>query len=96
MNGTITPIEEIFCELSVVDGLSCELTPTRTIECEVSQSIGVLYYDHYYGSYKVVPAWNDQELKTKNLVMDDDLVVDAIGMSVTQNPSGGNTVCIGG
>lgn len=129
MKGELAPVDEIFCEVSIIDGLSCELTfvddsaviegemapideidgdlssiyemtcelsPMPVLECEVSQSIGAIYYDHYGGPYNVIPKWVDQILDTKKLVMDENVLVNAIGLSVTQNPSGGNTVYIGG
>lgn len=96
IEGRIAPIDEVQYDLSVVDEMTCELSPISVLECEVSQSIDVIYYDHYDGSYNIIPKWVDQVLETKKLVMDENVLVNAIGLSVTQNPSGGNTVYIGG
>lgn len=51
--------------------------------------------DIYEGPYTVEPDFDAQRLETKGLVMEDDVTVRPIGVSITENLSGGNTVYIG-
>ncbi|MBO7449795.1 MAG: hypothetical protein J6U54_05440 [Clostridiales bacterium] len=50
----------------------------------------------YDGPYEVSPMFEDQTLHTENKLMEDNVIVDAIEVSRTTNPSGGTTVYIGG
>jgi len=49
----------------------------------------------YEGSYDIEPSFNTQTLETSGKIMEDDVTVHPIGVSVTTNLSGGNTVYIG-
>lgn len=51
--------------------------------------------DIYTGSYDVDPTFNLQTLETGGLTMTDNVRVHPIGVSITENLSGGNTVYIG-
>ena len=51
--------------------------------------------DIYEGEYDVTPSFNAQTLATKGLAMREDVTVHPIGVSITENLSGGNTVYIG-
>ena len=53
-------------------------------------------YPDYDGDYTVTPDWEAQTLATRNTVMHSDVTVEAIYLNSAQNPSGGNTVYIGG
>lgn len=50
----------------------------------------------YNGEYAVTPRFSQQILKTRGRSMKNDLTVDAIEVSRTENPAGGNTIYIGG
>ena len=50
----------------------------------------------YDGEYEVSPTFEDQTLHTEHKYMTNDVIVDAIEVSRTTNPSGGKTVYIGG
>ena len=50
----------------------------------------------YDGPYEVSPTFEDQILHTEKKYMEDNVIVDAIEVSRTSNPSGGKTVYIGG
>ena len=50
----------------------------------------------YTGSYEVDPSFELQTLETSGKQMTDDVDVNAIEVSTTTNPAGGNTVYIGG
>lgn len=49
----------------------------------------------YKGEYTVIPKTSDQILKTKNLIMTDDLTVKEIPYYQVTNPADGETVYIG-
>lgn len=51
--------------------------------------------DFYEGEYEVIPTFDMQTLATKGLAMRDDVTVHPIGVSITENFTGGNTVYIG-
>ena len=53
-------------------------------------------FPFYQGPYSVDPAFEDQVLETKETLLTDDILVNAIMVSRTTNPSGGITVYIGG
>ena len=52
--------------------------------------------DWYTGSYEVTPTFFEQTLPTEDKTMREDVAVHAIPVEVVTNPSGGNTVTIGG
>lgn len=49
----------------------------------------------YEGSYNVQPTFVTQALLTAGCVMEEDVIIEPIGVSITSNLSGGNTVYIG-
>lgn len=53
-------------------------------------------FDPYEGPYEVNPMFVEQILETKDKSMTDDVTVKEIAVYRTENPSGGNTVIIGG
>jgi len=54
------------------------------------------HYEEYKGPYVVTPIlYDDQELRTRDRVMIDNLTVREIPIVQTTNPYGGNTVVIG-
>lgn len=59
-------------------------------------SIYGTYKEVYTGSYVVEPDWEEQTLNTRNKIMHDNVTVEGIYLASVQNPSGGNTVYIGG
>lgn len=60
---------------------------------DVPSVVGIESYD---GEYVVNPNFVEQILETKYKMMKDDVVIEPITVSKTTNPSGGNTVYIGG
>lgn len=50
----------------------------------------------YEGEYEVNPSFELQKLLTAHKYLSDDVRVNAIEVSTVSNPSGGNTVYIGG
>lgn len=71
--------------------------PIKEISVEIeSELVTVGDYEHYKGNYSVVPKFQKQTLKTKNLVMDFDVDVPSIPIEKISNQSGGKTIIIGG
>ena len=72
----------------------------RTIEADAEMTTNVTHYHSEYpdydGDYTIAPDWEAQTLATRNKVMHSDVTVEAIYLNSAQNPSGGNTVYIGG
>ena len=72
----------------------------RTIEADANITTKVEHYYSQYpdydGEYTVTPDWEAQTLATQDRVMHSDVTVEAIYLNSAQNPSGGNTVYIGG
>lgn len=72
----------------------------RTIEADAELTTNINHYHSDYpdydGEYTVTPDWDSQTLATNNKVMHSDVTVEAIYLNSAQNPSGGNTVYIGG
>ena len=72
----------------------------RTIEADAEMTTNVTHYNSEYpdydGDYTIAPDWEAQTLATRNKVMHSDVTVEAIYLNSAQNPSGGNTVYIGG
>lgn len=68
------------------------------IPLDVSMEIREIQGDYpfYPGPYVVDPKFEDQILETKDTTLTADIQVNAIMVSRTTNPSGGNTVYIGG
>lgn len=53
-------------------------------------------YDEHLGAYNIVPTFEEQKLHTQSLLMRDDVTIESIPVIKIANPSGGNTVIIGG
>ena len=51
--------------------------------------------EHYKGNYEVTPKTIQQLMQTRNLIMDNDVIINKIPYFETGNNSGGNTVYIG-
>ena len=51
--------------------------------------------EHYKGNYEVTPKITPQVMQTRNLIMDNDVLINKIPYFETGNNSGGNTVYIG-
>ena len=64
-------------------------------DTEFSQSVTVYQAAQYTGAYTVTPSVEGETLKTKNLIMTDDVTVNAIPYYQVENPSSGDTVYIG-
>lgn len=86
----------------------CRLTATLSFPKRITgrlstrrQLVGILSrvqssYPIFAGPYQVTPAFEDQTLETNNKLMTSDVEVEAIYVSSTPNPAGGNTIYIGG
>lgn len=62
----------------------------------LDQLVMVGDYENYTGEYEVTPkAFQSQELKTKGLVLNDNIVVKEIPYAEVSNLGGGFTVTIG-
>lgn len=72
-----------------------ETIPEIGVEIQ-SELVLVGDYEHYGGEYSVTPKFENQTLKTKNLVMDFDVNIKTIPVEKVSNSSGGNTIIIGG
>lgn len=51
--------------------------------------------EHYKGNYEVTPKTIQQVMQTRNLIMDNDVIINKIPYFETGNNFGGNTVYIG-
>lgn len=51
--------------------------------------------EHYKGNYEVTPRTIQQVMQTRNLIMDNDVIINKIPYFETGNNFGGNTVYIG-
>lgn len=51
--------------------------------------------EHYKGNYEVTPKITPQVMQTRNLIMDNDILINKIPYFETGNNFGGNTVYIG-
>lgn len=77
--------------------IEVEVLEQSTVEVQVeSELVPVGDYELYDGEYSVTPKFEEQKLHTKNLVMDNDMTVASIPIVTVSNPSGGNTIIIGG
>lgn len=70
-----------------------EEKPTLNLKLDFGYVADV--YEHYSGSYVVAPKVYAQTMDTKDKVMDDDVNIEKIYYSQTENESGGYTVQIG-
>lgn len=70
-------------------------SPTSTFAITFGSVVGVAA-EVYKGEYTVVPAVTDQLLLTKEKMMKDNMAFMAVPKQIVENPSGGQTVTIGG
>lgn len=70
-------------------------SPTSTFAITFGSVVGVAA-EVYKGEYTVVPAVTDQLLLTKEKMMKDNMTFMAVPKQIVDNPSGGQTVTIGG
>ena len=78
--------------ISAENVLKGRLTSVGAFKGTLSKPVG---YTDYSGEYEVTPKVNEQELKTKDKHMTDNVTVRAIPYFDTGNNSGGRTVYIG-
>ena len=85
--------------------LKAKLTPIGTLRGVFAQPLHltarlsierIIQGNSYEGPYIVDPAFVEQVLETQYKTMQDDVTVHPIEVSHVTNPSGGNTVYIGG
>lgn len=70
-------------------------SPTSIFPVAFGNVVGVAA-EVYKGEYTVVPAVTDQLLLTKEKMMKDNMTFMAVPKQIVENPSGGQTVTIGG
>ena len=70
-------------------------TPKLTVDLK-NVTIYSSDLETYKGETVVTPKFEEQKLKTKNLVVEDDISVTAIPVVKVSNSAGGNTIIIGG
>lgn len=70
-------------------------TPKLTVDLK-NVTIYASDFETYKGETVVTPKFEEQKLKTKNLVVEDDISVTAIPVVKVSNSAGGNTIIIGG
>ena len=51
--------------------------------------------EHYKGNYEVTPKTTPQVMQTRNLIMDNDVLINKIPYSESDNSAGGTTITIG-
>lgn len=87
--------EDLLIELSEHDDITLTSGEEGDLVLEDSYA-GSLPYDFYNGPYNVRPIlYNGQRLETKQKILTDDVTVEAIPVTTTTNPYGGQTVVIG-
>ena len=79
--------------LSVVETLSGDVSDLIDITGELSLGCSS---EPYKGAYDITPLWVEQRLETEGKRMTRDVRVYKIPLYKTSNPSGGETVIIGG
>lgn len=85
-------------DLSIEDlELDTDLS-TEDYGLDLETAIHVIHTDgeKFDGPYVVIPEFESQNLETKNKLLQDDVLVEAIAVSRVSNLSGGTTVYIGG
>lgn len=71
-------------------------TSEYSLDMRVVQEIEKPIGEPYEGEYEVTPTFENQVLETARKYLEEDVTVYAIQVSKVSNPSGGNTVYIGG
>lgn len=96
--GSLTSTVTLSGSLSSVDmTMSGSLSVIDKIEgqIDIPDKIGD-NFQFYKGSYIIEPKFDNQTLYTKEKIMEKDIQIKPILVSVTSNNAGGNTVYIGG
>lgn len=70
-------------------------SPTSIFAISFGSVVGVAA-EVYKGEYTVTPSVTDQLLLTKEKMMKDNMTFMAVPKQIVENPSGGQTVTIGG
>lgn len=75
--------------------IHCDIIVDRQIDVEVFR-VAHMDGEPYEGEYEVTPDFDGTTLETSGKTLSNDVTVHPITVSRTSNPSGGNTVYIGG
>ena len=75
--------------------IHCDIIVDRQIDVEVFR-VAHMGGEPYEGEYEVTPDFDGTTLETSGKTLSNDVTVHPITVSRTSNPSGGNTVYIGG
>lgn len=70
-------------------------SPTSIFAISFGSVVGVAA-EVYKGDYTVTPAVTDQLLLTKEKMLKDNMTLKGVPKQIVENPSGGQTVTIGG
>lgn len=71
------------------------LSSDQVFSMDFGSTTGVVA-ETYKGEYEVTPGVSDVFLYTKDKLMEDDVTVHPVPFYEVSNPSGGNTITIGG
>lgn len=85
--GSLTSTVTLSGSLSIIDKIEGQI--------DIPDKIGD-NFQFYKGSYIIEPKFDNQTLYTKEKIMEKDIQIKPILVSVTLNSAGGNTVYIGG
>ena len=87
LKGTLAPVGYVTGEISGSQKLFGTIQPSTDSEC---------HHKKYDGDYVVDPkAYEETVLQTKRKLMEDDVTVHEIPITIVTNVSGGATACIG-
>lgn len=99
VKSRIQELNKRLADTLISKGVEADKTETTTSLIDKVDNInvnGASTAEHYKGDYEVEPAFTEQILRTKHLLMDENVTVKEISVTKIPNTSGGNTVIIGG
>lgn len=92
-----TALEPILLDVDLsVEEYDLQLDIPTDMEVELETAFKIVEGDIYEGEYAAIPSFDEQVFPTGNKLMKKDFEVTKIPVFRTSNPSGGNTVYIGG
>ena len=79
--------------------IKADFSATKSIfQTDFESASKIVFVDtteHYKGDYEVTPKTIQQVMQTRNLIMDNDVIINKIPYSESDNSAGGTTVTIG-
>ena len=94
MDGSVTA-HHVTGELQKIGTITGSLQQIGTVTGTLSVP-ALRPVEKYDGPHKVTPMWTEQRLETEGKQLTEDIKVFEIPIYKTSNPSGGDTVIIGG